>query len=86
MFLDGDPETCFLEEEYTIPQERRLIVNVGSVGQPRDLDPRLCYCLFDRDEMKVTVRRLDYDRERASQSMLDAGLPGTNAARIMLGR
>ncbi len=41
---------------------QRVICNVGSVGQPRDGDPRACYVLFDGET--ITFRRVDYDQER----------------------
>jgi len=65
---------------------QRAIVNVGSVGQPRDLDPRACYFLYDSDRRKVTMRRVEYDVHAASASILKAGLPITNARRLVLGR
>ncbi|MCD6416383.1 MAG: metallophosphoesterase family protein [Planctomycetes bacterium] len=86
MFLDNNPVDCFLEPEFEVPEDRRLIVNVGSVGQPRDLDPRACYVLYDDEARTISMRRVEYDVHAASQSILDAGLPATNAARLMLGR
>lgn len=44
---------------------RKYLVNVGSVGQPRDGDPRACYAIFD--ERSVEFRRVDYDVERAME-------------------
>ena len=37
------------------------MVNVGSVGQPRDEDPRACYAILDTDEKTLTYRRVEYD-------------------------
>ena len=42
--------------------EQRMMVNVGSVGQPRDGDPRSCYVVYDEDV--VEFRRVEYDIER----------------------
>ncbi len=86
MFFDGDPVDCFLEREVDVPPDRRVIINVGSVGQPRDLDPRACYGIYDTDEQKVYMRRVEYDIHSASESIVAAGLPNTNAARLVLGR
>jgi diadenosine tetraphosphatase ApaH/serine/threonine PP2A family protein phosphatase len=86
MFLDTEPVDYFLMPELQLEPDRRAIVNVGSVGQPRDLDPRACYCIYDTEEQKVSVRRVDYDLHAASSRMAAAGLPSTNAARIVLGR
>jgi len=63
---------------------RRYLVNVGSVGQPRDGDPRLCYALWDGET--VRWRRLSYDVEAAGRRILAAGLPDTLGARLLLGR
>ncbi|HBP20562.1 MAG TPA: hypothetical protein DEA08_22575 [Planctomycetes bacterium] len=48
-----------------------MILNVGSVGQPRDEDPRACYALVDEegDELVVTWRRIPYDVERTIASV-----------------
>ena len=86
MFLDTEPAAVFLEPEYKVPEDRRLVVNVGSVGQPRDHLNLASYALYDSDERKVSMRRVDYDCQSASQDILDAGLPPTNATRILIGR
>jgi diadenosine tetraphosphatase ApaH/serine/threonine PP2A family protein phosphatase len=67
-----------------LEQERRYMINVGSVGQPRDGDKRLCYALFDGETLRY--RRLDYDVEATAQRIQRAGLPDSLAARLLLGR
>jgi diadenosine tetraphosphatase ApaH/serine/threonine PP2A family protein phosphatase len=64
---------------------RRYIINVGSVGQPRDRDPRAAYVLWDEDERSVTLRRVMYDHETAAAKILRAGLPRTLAERLAHG-
>ena len=64
---------------------RRYIVNVGSVGQPRDRDPRASYGLWDREERRVTIRRVAYDVRQAAQKILRAGLPRALAERLARG-
>lgn len=86
VFLDTTPVEYFVHSDFTLPDDRSVIVNVGSVGQPRDLDPRACYVIYDDQQRKVRVRRLEYDLQSASERMMAAGLPSTNAARIVLGR
>ncbi len=66
--------------------ERRYIVNVGSVGQPRDADPRACVCLFDEDKRTVTLHRVAYDVARAAEKIRSAGLPPVLAERLFEGR
>ena len=48
---------------------RKTLCNVGSVGQPRDLDPRACYVLYDGDTIKY--RRVEYDFEQTIRKIYD---------------
>ena len=64
---------------------RRYIINVGSVGQPRDRDPRAAYAIWDRDDRTVTIRRVDYDQRAAAQKIIAAGLPRALADRLAHG-
>lgn len=65
---------------------RPVVVNVGSVGQPRDGDPRTIYALYDTEIAKVEMRRLAYDVEGAGRKILAAGLPDILAERLKVGR
>lgn len=65
---------------------RKHLVNVGSVGQPRDEDPRACYVIYRRTERDVRWRRIAYDIEGAQRAILSVGLPPKNAARLDLGK
>jgi diadenosine tetraphosphatase ApaH/serine/threonine PP2A family protein phosphatase len=68
-----------------IESDSKKIINVGSVGQPRDGDPRAAYVVFD-DEAKVAeMFRVDYDIDTASDKILKAGLPPLLAHRIRRG-
>ena len=64
----------------------KYLVNVGSVGQPRDGDWRACYVIFDDQTSSVEFRRVPYDVERTQRKIVDAGLPEVVAKRLMLGR
>jgi diadenosine tetraphosphatase ApaH/serine/threonine PP2A family protein phosphatase len=64
---------------------RRYIINVGSVGQPRDRDPRAAYVVWDEDERSVTLRRVTYDHKAAAAKILRAGLPRALADRLAHG-
>jgi diadenosine tetraphosphatase ApaH/serine/threonine PP2A family protein phosphatase len=64
---------------------RRYLINPGSVGQPRDRDPRAAYAIWDRDDRIVTIRRVQYDRGRAARKILGAGLPRLLADRLAHG-
>lgn len=61
--IDGEfiaPDQCDYRYEYG---DEKLMVNVGSVGQPRDEDPRACYVVFDDKKHEIEYRRLEYDIE-----------------------
>lgn len=64
---------------------RRLILNPGSVGQPRDGDPRSGYLLIDTDAALVTWHRTEYDIAATQAAMVEAGLPVTLVRRLSLG-
>ncbi|MBI2206563.1 MAG: metallophosphoesterase family protein [Candidatus Rokubacteria bacterium] len=61
---------------------RRYIINVGSVGQPRDRDPRAAYAVWDCDARRVTLRRVAYDVATARRKIVAAGLPRFLADRL----
>ena len=63
----------------------RALLNPGSVGQPRDGDPRAAYLLLDLDAQQASFRRVEYDVERTQREMREAGLPELLAARLSLG-
>jgi len=66
-------------------QDTRFIVNVGSVGQPRDRDPRACFALWDSDKQSLSFVRVEYDIEAAASKILAAGLDEKFAKRLFMG-
>ena len=64
----------------------RFLLNPGSVGQPRDGDPRAAFLLLDLDAQRASYRRVDYDIERTQREMREARLPEMLAARLALGQ
>jgi diadenosine tetraphosphatase ApaH/serine/threonine PP2A family protein phosphatase len=56
-------------------ENRRYIINIGSVGQPRDNDPRSCYLIIDTDNNNITYRRVEYDIKKTQEKMKRARLP-----------
>jgi diadenosine tetraphosphatase ApaH/serine/threonine PP2A family protein phosphatase len=64
----------------------RYLVNVGSVGQPRDRDPRAAWVLWDADARRVTLRRVPYDVAATRSRIVAAGLPTFLADRLGEGR
>ena len=63
----------------------RYLVNVGSVGQPRDGDPRACFAIRDEETDSIELVRVTYDVTAARQKILDAGLPRFLADRLCQG-
>lgn len=72
-----------LGNEYKLDADQ-AIVNVGSVGQPRDRDPRSCWVLVDDD--RITWRRVPYDVQQTMDRIRAAGLPAQLAERLMSGK
>jgi diadenosine tetraphosphatase ApaH/serine/threonine PP2A family protein phosphatase len=62
------------------------VVNVGSVGQPRDGDARACYALLDTDTGLYEARRVAYDFVTAGVKIRSAHLPEILSSRLALGR
>lgn len=85
--LHDDPlRTAYtLEDTIDLSEASHALVNVGSVGQPRDEDARAAYAVFDTDEDCVRIRRAPYDIEREAARIREAGLPGVLADRLFLG-
>ncbi len=63
----------------------RFLVDVGSVGQPRDHDPRASFALFDTDAFTVEIVRTHYDVERTILKVEHAGLPPNLGTRLRRG-
>ena len=66
--------------------QRQWLLNPGSVGQPRDGDPRAAWLELDTDEWKATYHRAEYDVDSAAEAIREAGLPELLADRLYLGQ
>jgi diadenosine tetraphosphatase ApaH/serine/threonine PP2A family protein phosphatase len=64
---------------------RNYLVNPGSVGQPRDNDPRAAFLILDVEGAAITFHRVEYDMESAGRKVLDAGLPDLLSKRLKTG-
>jgi diadenosine tetraphosphatase ApaH/serine/threonine PP2A family protein phosphatase len=64
----------------------RALLNPGSVGQPRDGDPRAAYLLLDLDTRQASFRRVEYDIDRTQAEIQALGLPALLAARLAVGQ
>ena len=65
---------------------KKYFINVGSVGQPRDGNPKASYVVYDLDEGSIEIRRLDYDIGTTQRKILEAGLPPRLAHRLAEGK
>jgi diadenosine tetraphosphatase ApaH/serine/threonine PP2A family protein phosphatase len=74
------------EKALCLDASKRYTVNVGSVGQPRDKDPRASYVLYDFEQRILIHRRVLYDIAGAQSRFKKAGLPAENANRIRKGQ
>ncbi len=68
-----------------LPRSPKLLINAGSVGQPRDGDWRAAYMIHDEESRGLWLRRVEYDVESASRAVLAAGLPSKLAERLHKG-
>ena len=64
---------------------RKWLLNPGSVGQPRDGDPRAAYLVLDLEQQRAAFHRVDYDIEATQAEIRDAGLPDQLADRLATG-
>lgn len=87
VFIETDKGIQYANTDivYTHEKQCRYIFNVGSVGQPRDNNSQACYCTFDMDLGKVSVRRVPYDIAKAQSRIVEANLPIVNAERLSRG-
>jgi predicted phosphodiesterase len=74
------------DEAVGLPFKGPVLVNVGSVGQPRDGDPRAAYGLLDLDQNTIQLRRVAYNVGAAQRSIRKAGLPPWLAVRLEKGQ
>lgn len=83
--LNTDSVTAFCESEVWCDPRSKYIITVGSVGQPRDRDPRACCGVFDTDSRVFTFHRVSYDMKRSRQKIIDAGLSAVFGDRLLVG-
>ena len=75
------PDTAF-----TLKDAHRYIINVGSVGQPRDGNPHAAYGIYHADDARFTLKRIPYTIERTQEKIIEAGLPPFLASRLAEGQ
>ena len=74
------------DNSFSLRDEYRYIINVGSVGQPRDGDPRAAYGIFDAAQKSFILKRIAYGFEDTQKKIIEAGLPHSLASRLSAGR
>lgn len=84
-FHDGRSRVFRPDTTYECDPEARIMINPGSVGQPRDGDPRASFVLWDRDQNVVHLVKVEYDVEGAREVILAAGLPKILGDRLLRG-
>ncbi|MEJ7606256.1 MAG: metallophosphoesterase family protein [Bryobacteraceae bacterium] len=74
-----------IHSQLTIEDTAAYLINPGSVGQPRDNDPRAAYVLFDTETMNVEYRRVEYPVKETWRKIVEAGLPDVLGRRLTVG-
>jgi predicted phosphodiesterase len=74
------------KQEEKIYPNRRYLINIGSVGQPRDGDPRSAYLIYDMEKKLVKCKRVAYDLSHTQKRMAENGLPEYLIERLAVGR
>jgi predicted phosphodiesterase len=84
--VETDSPSGAAESQLVLKDGAKYLLNPGSVGQPRDGDPRAAYAIVDVEARTVTTRRLEYAVQDAQRKVVKAGLPDVLAQRLALGR
>ncbi len=71
--------------DFELEDDKKYIVSVGSVGQPRDFDNRASYTVYDSDKKRFEFKRIEYDIELAADKVLRARLERNFAHRLFIG-
>ena len=72
--------------KFRVEPGKKYFVNVGSVGQPRDRNPKSAYVIYDLPQQTIEIRRLDYDIAAQQRKIIAAGLPVRLAERLATGQ
>jgi predicted phosphodiesterase len=71
---------------YNLHEDAKYMINPGSIGQPRDGDPRLSFCIFDSENYEIKFFRSNYNVEEAAEKVFKSGLPHFLGERLFIGR
>jgi len=85
-FSDDPGRTAYtLDTEVDLSETIKALINVGSVGQPRDENPLTAYVLFDTERRHSSLLRIPYDVEAEVARIAEAGLPRVLGERLRIG-
>lgn len=73
------------EDNLTLRPDRKYVVAVGSVGQPRDYDPRASFVIYDDSARRIEFYRVSYDIDKTANRIMTVGLPEYFATRLYSG-
>ncbi len=82
----GNSQSAEISNRHTLHADNRYLINPGSVGQPRDRDPRAAFGLFETEARYFEFHRVEYDIDAAARKIVRAGLPVELALRLAKGR
>lgn len=85
-FFENGEVTFTKGPKVRIEADKKYIINAGSVGQPRDGDPKASYVIYDDKEKTAEIKRVSYDIKTAQKKIIKAGLPAWLASRLAEGR
>jgi len=80
------PGVLSKKTEEVIKGDLRYLINIGSLGQPRDGDPRCCYLIYDSRKNTVRFKRVQYNVKTTQSNMARVGLPEYLIERLAVGR
>lgn len=83
--LTEDDALDVVAPKFRLKSGMKYIVTVGSVGQPRDYDPRACAGVYDTEKREFSYVRAEYDIDAQRQKIIDAGLAQNFGTRLLLG-
>jgi predicted phosphodiesterase len=88
IFIQDKDRHIYYEGSGTVEirEGNKYIINVGSVGQPRDGNPKGAYCIYDTVKKEVRIKRVDYDIQTARNKIITKGLPKFLGDRLLIGR
>ncbi|GAB4175270.1 MAG: metallophosphoesterase family protein [Calditrichia bacterium] len=84
-YIFSEKRKQITEKSVELQADDRYVINVGSVGQPRDGDPRSCLVIIDEEKSIASIERIGYDVDRVGFKIRHAGLPAYLAERLSRG-